>query len=456
MIKGSFFDPSQEADAKRRRRLAAAAIQQSQQGSNGTEVISGMAVKRSPIESLARALQGGIGAYQENRADQIDAEAAKRRQEMIAQAVKQYGSNPQGTAEMLAQDPATSDAALKILSDIPAHGSIFSGNSIQAQIGNQMKAQGYSDLQILQALTMQGIPLQDGGYGVYSKVDRVGAPGGVPSGTPSPNPAPVQTSELPASGGAPFNDIMASLQGKPTGISGEAPASAPVPNPPTPQQMADQAQSRFGGVDVLVQPQPKPPAGTMIDPDTGEIVSSAVARPMPQAAIENQNSLIDQIQGLRQAQTAANNALAQIESGKLDLGLVNNAIATARNYAGIGDEETANLAAFKSNLETMRNSILLLHKGVQTEGDAQRAMNQIVSNINSPEVVRTQLQRLNELNRQAEQIKQFQLQRSTENFGRQMPEIPQMAAAPQNVQTQPASIADLLQYMTPEERALFQ
>jgi len=41
---------------------------------------------------------------------------------------------------------------------------------------------------------------------------------------------------------------------------------------------------------------------------------------------------------------------------------------------------------------------------------------------------------LNELNRQAEQIKQFQLQRSTENFGRSAPEIPQMAAAPQNVQ----------------------
>jgi len=45
---------------------------------------------------------------------------------------------------------------------------------------------------------------------------------------------------------------------------------------------------------------------------------------------------------------------------------------------------------------------------------------------------------LNELNRQAEQIKQFQLQRSTENFGRSAPEIPQMAAAPQNVQQQPA------------------
>ena len=129
----------------------------------------------------------------------------------------------------------------------------MTGNSFQAQLWNQMDAQGYTPQQRIEALTMKGIPLQDGGYATYSPSNIVGAPGAV-GGMTTSNPAPVQTSELPASGGAPFNDILASLQGQQTGMDGQAPASAPVPNPPTPQQMANQAQSRFGGIDVLVQP----------------------------------------------------------------------------------------------------------------------------------------------------------------------------------------------------------
>lgn len=131
----------------------------------------------------------------------------------------------------------------------------MTGNSFQAQLWNQMDAQGYTPQQRIEALTMKGIPLQDGGYATYSPPILVGAPGGVPSGMPLPNPAPVQTSELPASsGGSPFNAVLSELQGKPTGMSGQASDNAPVPNPPTPQQMANQAQYRFGGVDVLVQP----------------------------------------------------------------------------------------------------------------------------------------------------------------------------------------------------------
>ncbi len=131
----------------------------------------------------------------------------------------------------------------------------MTGNSFQAQLWNQMDAQGYTPQQRIEALTMKGIPLQDGGYATYSPPNLVGAPGAV-GGMPSPNPPPVQTSELPDSGGgSPFNAVLAELQGRSTGLNGQASASAPVPNPPTPQQLASQAQSRYGsGVDVLVQP----------------------------------------------------------------------------------------------------------------------------------------------------------------------------------------------------------
>lgn len=443
---GGFFDPKQDAEAKRRRRLAQQMMKAGEQPTS-TEMVSGMAVKQSPLAALARAVQTGIGSYQENRADQIDAEAAKRRQEMIAQAVKQYGSNPQAASELLAQDPATSDAALKILSDIPAQGSMFSGNSIQAQIGNQMKAQGYSDQQILQALTMQGIPLQDGGYGVYSKVDRVGAPGGVPQGIPSPNPNTVQTSDLPESGGgSPFNTVLAELQGKPTGMDGQAPASAPVPNPPTPQQMANQAQSRFGGVDILVQPGMKQADRIELQQQVnkqGDALNATIAK------AENVNQMIDK-------------ALEQTSGWSAGWGskLAVLPATDARNLDATLDTIKANLGFDELN-QMRQNSPTGGALGNVTERELAflQSVTASLDQAQSPDQLRQNLAVIKQHFAGIRGRLEDAYARDLAQFGPQAMagiSIPHMAAAPQNVQQQPAYNADLLQYMTPEERALFQ
>jgi hypothetical protein len=68
-------------------------------------------------------------------------------------------------------------------------------------------------------------------------------------------------------------------------------------------------------------------------------------------------------------------ALTKLQSGKVKLGLVNNATARARNAMGSSSEASLTYADIKQTFEKLRNNYLLLAKGVQTEGDATRAWN---------------------------------------------------------------------------------
>jgi hypothetical protein len=88
----------------------------------------------------------------------------------------------------------------------------------------------------------------------------------------------------------------------------------------------------------------------------------------------------------------------QIDSGELDLGPVNNLISRGMNYAGASNEGSINFATMMSTLEKMRNDSLILNKGVQTEGDAVRAWNALIANVNDPDVVKAQIARIKKLN----------------------------------------------------------
>lgn len=95
-----------------------------------------------------------------------------------------------------------------------------------------------------------------------------------------------------------------------------------------------------------------------------------------------------------------------IASGQLQLGPVSNAVGGLRNAVGASSENSRNLAEFRSTLERVRNDSLRLNSGVQTEGDAQRAWNELVSNINDPAVVRQQLRRIQGINERARRFRQ--------------------------------------------------
>lgn len=133
-----FFDPTQEAEIKRRRRLAEQL--QAQSRPKQTEVVSGYAVPQSGLEQLARGLSGGIGAYQAATADTKEQELAKQRQELLAQALG--SANKQDAAKILGQDPEMAGSAIKMA--FPDSSSL--GGATGA-IADRLIAQGVDPLQ---------------------------------------------------------------------------------------------------------------------------------------------------------------------------------------------------------------------------------------------------------------------------------------------------------------------
>jgi hypothetical protein len=107
----------------------------------------------------------------------------------------------------------------------------------------------------------------------------------------------------------------------------------------------------------------------------------------------------------------------QVSSGKLKLGMVDNLLGTAKNYVGMSDEQSRNLVTFKATLEKQRNDSLRLNKGVQTEGDAQRAWNELIANINDPKLVSQRLKEISAINERASNLRKLEVDTVRRNYG---------------------------------------
>jgi hypothetical protein len=142
-----------------------------------------------------------------------------------------------------------------------------------------------------------------------------------------------------------------------------------------------------------------------------------VLKPMPAAALKMQQEATDAIgtaAGINADLDAVNK---QITDGKLTFGPVSNLISGAKNAVGLSDENSRNLASFKTNLEKLRNDSLRLNKGVQTDGDAQRAWNELFQNINDPEVVKQRLGEIKRINERAVQLRKMDIDNIRINYG---------------------------------------
>lgn len=124
-------------------------------------------------------------------------------------------------------------------------------------------------------------------------------------------------------------------------------------------------------------------------------------RPLPVGIQKLEDQDIDAINGASAINDHLGNFVTQIDNKTLQLGPVSNSISQLRNAAGMSDPHSQAFSDFRSNLEKLRNDSLRLNKGVQTEGDAQRAWNELVSNINDPAVVKKRLQQIQDYNQQA-------------------------------------------------------
>lgn len=141
-------------------------------------------------------------------------------------------------------------------------------------------------------------------------------------------------------------------------------------------------------------------------------------KPMPSSALKMQQAELDAI-GIASGTQADLTALEkQIADGKLNFGPVRNLVNRGLNMAGASNEESRNMASFKSSLEKLRNDSLRLNTGVQTDGDAQRAWNELFENINDLGVVKQRLSEIKRLNERAVKLRKMNIDNIRSNYGK--------------------------------------
>lgn len=141
-------------------------------------------------------------------------------------------------------------------------------------------------------------------------------------------------------------------------------------------------------------------------------------KPLPPSALKLRQDALDAVGVASGIQADVDGFIGLIDSGKLDLGPIKNLGNRALNFAGISTEESANLTNFKTSLEKLRNDILVLAKGVQTDGDALRAYNTLVENINDEKVVRQQLVKIKENNARNERLQLAKVDTIQNEYGK--------------------------------------
>jgi hypothetical protein len=138
---------------------------------------------------------------------------------------------------------------------------------------------------------------------------------------------------------------------------------------------------------------------------------------VPAPVLKQQDELIDRMTTAQSIDADLGGIESRIKDGKLKFGPVGNVLNTAKNAAGFSDEESRNFATFKSTLEKLRNDSLRLNSGVQTEGDAQRAWNELFANINDQKLVESRLTEIRAINKRAAELHKYRLGVLRQNFG---------------------------------------
>ena len=148
---------------------------------------------------------------------------------------------------------------------------------------------------------------------------------------------------------------------------------------------------------------------TKVEVNTGDRI--------PPALVKQQDDLIDKMTIARATDTDLGALATQIKGGTLKFGPIRNLWNTGKNVAGASDEESRAFGTFKSTLEKMRNDSLRLNAGVQTEGDAQRAWNELFQNINDTAFVGQRLEEIRKINQRAAQMHEYRLNVLRQNSG---------------------------------------
>lgn len=143
------------------------------------------------------------------------------------------------------------------------------------------------------------------------------------------------------------------------------------------------------------------------------------SKPMPATALKMQNEALDVIGIASSIQADLGTIEQQLNKGKLDFGPVKNVANNLKNMAGMSDEQSRNFSTFKSSMEKLRNDSLRLNKGVQTDGDAQRAWNELFQNINDKDLVKQRLAEIKAINSRAVDLRKREVEDIRNNYNQQ-------------------------------------
>lgn len=154
--------------------------------------------------------------------------------------------------------------------------------------------------------------------------------------------------------------------------------------------------------------------------EAAEVRAGATSgKPMPATALKMQQEELDAIGAVGSINADLAAIHKQVDSGTLKLGPIENLASQGKNTLGLSTENSRNYASFKATLEKQRNESLRLNKGVQTEGDSIRAWNELMENINDPNVVKQRLTEIQKLNERAAGIRKMNVDVIRQNYGKE-------------------------------------
>lgn len=146
---------------------------------------------------------------------------------------------------------------------------------------------------------------------------------------------------------------------------------------------------------------------------------------------------------------------SQIADGSLVLGPWANAVSATRNAIGASDESSTNYASFLATLEKLRNDSLRLNKGTQTEGDADRAWNELFTNIKDPKIVQQRIKEIKGYNDSAAQLNVAKINNRRKNQGLDELNVDELLAGTQRPAATQATESQGQQQANSSQRPIF-
>ena len=177
--------------------------------------------------------------------------------------------------------------------------------------------------------------------------------------------------------------------------------------------------------------------------DVANIKANPAGKPLTSVALKMQQEALDLIGTTKSINADLGAVDKQISDGTLQLGPMKNITGSVQNTLGLSTESSRNLQTFKATLEKLRNDSLRLNKGVQTEGDAQRAWNELVSNINDPKVVQQRLAEIQALNDRAAALQKMNIDVIRSNYGYEPLDTSKYEAQPPAIGARPGDAAKI-------------